>query len=55
MMWWGALVMLVVRMVWVVQWVNASLVVPLVRVVWAMVQVMQRHGVAAGVLGGAAV
>ena len=32
-MWWAALVMLMVRVVWVMQWVIASLVVPTVTVV----------------------
>ena len=32
-MWWGVLVMLVLRVVWVMQWVIAPLVVLLVRVV----------------------
>ena len=31
--WWRVLVMLVVRVVWVMQWVIALLVVPLMRVV----------------------
>ena len=33
MMWWGALVLLVVSVVWVMQWVIAPLVVVMVRVV----------------------
>ena len=32
-MWWAALVMLVVRVLWVMQWVIAPLVVPMARVV----------------------
>ena len=32
-MWWGVLLMLLVRVVWLMQWVIAPLVVPLVRVV----------------------
>ena len=37
--WRGVLVVLVVRAVWVLHWVIAPLAVPLVRVVWVIVQV----------------
>ena len=34
---WGLVVMLVVRVVWVLEWMIVPLAVPLVRVVWALV------------------
>ena len=39
MTWWGVLVMLVVRRLWVLEWVFALLAAPLVWAVWAIVQV----------------
>ena len=34
---WGVVVMLVVRVVWELEWMIVSLAVPLVRAVWALV------------------
>ena len=34
---WGVVVMLVVRVVWVLEWMIVPLAVPLARVVWALV------------------
>ena len=33
---WGVVVMLVVRMVWVLEWMIVPLAVPLARVVWVL-------------------
>ena len=33
---WGVVVMLVVRVVWVLEWMIVPLAVPLARVVWAL-------------------
>ena len=54
-MWWAVLVMVMVRVVWVMQWVIASLVVPMARVVYVLVQVTQPHCVAVDVLSEGAV
>ena len=41
---WGVCLMLVVRVVWVLEWMNVPLAVPLARVVWASVQMRLVQG-----------
>ena len=41
---WGVVVMLVVSVVWVLKWMIVPLAVPLVRVVWVLVQMRWVQG-----------